>query len=147
VRVRTRRGTVLSAAVRLHRRGFGAGRAEPRRMTRPMAALRANRPPDSRSRGQPEVLLCLTQDNESARCRGSTRQPTGIRNMNQRLATRIAVFALAATVCGCGHLPPPRPLGSEEIYVCQPFSAIRDRVPANSTFHPARIAPRHGTCY
>lgn len=63
-----------------------------------------------------------------------------------RLAPGLTLVTLTALLCGCSHLRPPQPLGKGEIYVCQPFSAIRDRAPANSVLHNSRIAPRHGTC-
>ena len=58
---------------------------------------------------------------------------------------RLLLAVIVATLCGCGQLAPPRPLGEDEIYVCQPFSAIRDRVPANTVLYRARVAPKHGT--
>jgi hypothetical protein len=63
-----------------------------------------------------------------------------------RLAPGLTLCALTAVLGGCGHLQPPQPLGKGEIYVCQPFSAIRDRAPASTVLYHARIAPRHGTC-
>ncbi len=64
----------------------------------------------------------------------------------QRLIPGLMLCALAVLLCGCSHLGPPQPLGKDEIYVCQPFSAIRDRAPASTVLYRARIAPRHGTC-